>query len=72
MIRKQIVLGADQSESLKRLGRRPGRSEASIIREAIDTTGRGLCRRRGMGRATRRMASAWCRRDAILDPRGPI
>ncbi len=37
MIRKQIFLGADQNESLKRLARRTGRSEAFIIREAIET-----------------------------------
>lgn len=36
-IRKQIFLGADQNEPLKRLARRTGRSEAAIIREAIET-----------------------------------
>lgn len=36
MIRKQIFLGAHQNESLKRLALRTGRSEAAIIREALD------------------------------------
>lgn len=37
MIRKQIFVDADQNESLKRLARRTGRSEATIIREALGT-----------------------------------
>ncbi|MCX7740592.1 MAG: ribbon-helix-helix domain-containing protein, partial [Meiothermus sp.] len=36
MIRKQIYLAPEQEAKLKRLARATGRSEAEIIREALD------------------------------------
>jgi hypothetical protein len=36
MIRKQILLEARQSEALKRLAQRTGKSEGALIREAVE------------------------------------
>lgn len=38
MIRKQIYIAPEQEAKLKRLARATGRSEADIIREALEAT----------------------------------